>query len=102
MALDPPGEPDYSHVVFPQVEGREARRLRREEMARSLEATSEALAREQRDLVREARGQRPIEGVGTAVLAEPALPAKKQVTSWMKFWPLRRRRVEQDAPQHRQ
>src|SRR3954454_11046802 len=74
MALDAPGEsPDYSHVVFPEVEDSESRRLRREQTARTLEEASEALARERRVLVREARGERSIEGIGTAVLSEAAL-----------------------------
>ena len=58
--------PDYSHVVFPELNS-DLYRSRQERVAETLDAIQSAIAREKRDLRREANGEAPVEGVGTQV-----------------------------------
>lgn len=58
--------PDYSHIVFPELNC-DLYRSRQERVAETLDAIQSAIAREKRDLQREANGQSPVEGVGTQI-----------------------------------
>lgn len=58
--------PDYSYIVFPELNC-DLYRSRQERVAETLDAIQAAISREKRDLRREARGEAPVEGVGTEV-----------------------------------
>jgi len=58
--------PDYSHIVFPELNC-DLYRSRQERVAETLDAIQSAIAKEKRDLRREAKGEAPLEGVGTEI-----------------------------------
>lgn len=62
----PPMAPDYSHIVFPELNS-DLYRSRQERVAETLDAIQSAIEKEKRDLRREAKGEPPVEGVGTQV-----------------------------------